>query len=197
MRKILLLFLFIAGTFKVHAQNADIDLLRSINLGRNHSLDPTARFFSSSVTPVSIALPVGMVGVGLLKKDSILINKGVVVAGGLVLAVGISTGLKYAVNRSRPFDAYTGLDPAVDVSTPSFPSGHTSDAFATATAFTLAFPKWYVAVPSYLYACGVGYSRLHLGVHYPSDVLAGALVGSACSFVVYKADKWLNKKRRK
>jgi membrane-associated phospholipid phosphatase len=43
---------------------------------------------------------------------------------------------------------------------------------------SLAFPKWYVIAPAYMYACAAGYSRMHLGVHYPSDVVAGAIVGT-------------------
>jgi membrane-associated phospholipid phosphatase len=77
------------------------------------------------------------------------------------------------------------------------PSAHTSSAFATATSLSLAFPKWYVVVPSFVWASSVGYSRMHLGVHYPSDVLVGALVGSGSAFLTQKANQWLNKKREK
>jgi membrane-associated phospholipid phosphatase len=52
----------------------------------------------------------------------------------------------------------------------SFPSQHTSFAFATATALSLQYRKWWVVVPAYTWAAMVGYSRLYLGQHYPSDV---------------------------
>jgi membrane-associated phospholipid phosphatase len=77
------------------------------------------------------------------------------------------------------------------------PSGHTSTAFATATSLSMAYPKWYVIIPSYAWASSVGYSRMHLGVHYPSDVFIGAIVGSGSAFLTHKANQWLEKKSRK
>ena len=82
-----------------------------------------------------------------------------------------TTGLKFAINRKRPFVTYPDIEKIASAGSKSFPSGHTSDAFATATSLSLAFPKWYVITPSFVWACAVGYSRMDLGVHYPSDVL--------------------------
>ena len=55
---------------------------------------------------------------------------------------------------------------------------------------TFAFPKWYVAVPAFSWAGAVGYSRMHLGVHYPSDFLVGAAVGAGSAWLGH----WLNKR---
>ena len=77
----------------------------------------------------------------------------------------------------------------------SFPSGHTSLAFTTATALSLKYPKWYIIAPSYLWASSVGYSRMNLGVHYPSDVVAGALLGAGSAYVTYIVNDWFWKKQ--
>ena len=188
---------FISLNLALYGQNADIDLLKSINLNRNKNLDNAFIGISNSVAPASIALPIGLLCTGIIKHDSTLKNKAVCVGASLIVAAGITTGLKYAVNRTRPFVTYPEIDKAMAAGSPSFPSGHTSDAFATATSLSLAFPKWFVIAPSFLWACSVGYSRMDLGVHYPTDVANGAIIGAGTSFLCYKANKWLSKRNHR
>ncbi|MDX2280040.1 MAG: phosphatase PAP2 family protein [Saprospiraceae bacterium] len=190
---LIILFFFTANCF---SQNADIDLLKEINLNRNKSLDPTFRLITNSASPVSIATPIIVYSVGLIKKDSTLKNKGIYIGETFLVSALISTALKYSVKRDRPFITYPFIEKAAEGGSPSFPSGHTSDAFATATSLSIAFPKWYVIAPCFIWAGAVGYSRMDLGVHYPSDVLAGAIVGSGSAFLTYELNRWINKKRR-
>lgn len=63
-----------------------------------------------------------------------------------------------------------------------FPSGHAALSFAIATSLTLSFPQWEVAVPALIWAALVSTSRVWLGAHYPSDVLAGAALGAAAAY---------------
>lgn len=114
-------------------------------------------------------------------------------ADGLALNTLITFGLKYTVSRERPFVNNTAIYKKTHAGPYSFPSGHISTAFATATSLTLAYPKWYVAAPTFARASAVGYSRMHLGVHYPSDVLAGAIIGTLSSFVAFKVNQKLMK----
>ena len=108
------------------------------------------------------------------------------VASAELFNLGVTMGAKSLVQRPRPWVAYEGdLVCLQHVSSTSFPSGHTSTAFATATSLTLVYPQWYVAVPAYLWAGAVGYSRMYVGAHFPTDVLAGALLGTASAFVVH------------
>ncbi len=159
--------LFANGIF---AQNIDINLLRDINIHRNKSLDGTFKLITNSADPVSIAEPVSVISVALIKNDKALLHKGIYVGASWLSSVIISTAAKHIVNRDRPFVTYPEIEKLTEGGSPSFPSGHTTVAFATATSLSIAFPKWYVIAPSYLWAGLVGYSRMHLGVHYPSDI---------------------------
>ena len=103
----------------------------------------------------------------------------------LLLTAAVTMGVKGIVRRPRPWAAYPGeLECLQPVPSHSFPSGHTSFAFSAATSLTLAYPRWYVALPAYLWAGAVGYSRMYVGAHYPSDVIAGAILGTACAATV-------------
>jgi len=195
--KQILLFLLLLLSATTYSQNIDIRILRQINEHRNIHLDGTFKTFSNSVSPISIGAPILIFGTGLIEKDQELMQKGMVIGASFLITTLIATTLKHAINRARPFETYPDIQKLSAGGSTSFPSGHTSDAFSTATSLSLAFPKWYVIAPSYVYALAVGYSRMHLGVHYPSDVLAGAIVGAGSAFLCYKAEKWINHRSRR
>jgi membrane-associated phospholipid phosphatase len=191
MRKILILIIFINPFEILSAQNFDINLLRNINIGRNASLDPAFRGLTNAVAPVVVAAPVLMFGAGYLKHDSALKRNAVYVGVTLLTATTVTLILKYSIDRPRPFETYSDIEKAASTHTPSFPSGHTSSAFSLATSLSLTCPKWYIIVPSYSWALTVAYSRMHLGVHYPSDVFIGALIGAGSAYLCYQLNKKL------
>ena len=90
--------------------------------------------------------------------------------------------LKNIVARPRPFAEIEALIPLIAKPTDfSFPSGHTTASFAVALVMLRMLPKK-IGIPAVVLAALVAFSRLYLGVHYPTDVLAGfvvALVGSS------------------
>lgn len=187
---IFFLFAFLSISVKSFAQNVDIKLLREINLHRNTSLDGTFKFITNSAAPVAFATPLVLYSVGLINGDSILKRKALVIGASVVTAAVITTIMKTVVNRPRPFVTYSDIQKLTSGGSGSFPSGHTSDAFSFATSLSLEFPKWYIIVPSYTWAIAVAYSRMDLGVHYPSDVLMGAVVGAGSAYLCH----YLNKK---
>ncbi|CAH0335410.1 hypothetical protein FVB9288_01051 [Flavobacterium sp. CECT 9288] len=195
--QILFFFLFLTASSTVFSQNVDIKLLRNLHIDRNQNLDSSFEVVTNSAVPVSITAPVLIYSIGLIKKDSTLKHKAIFIGEAFLVNAFITKALKVAVNRARPFDTYSDIDPVVSSTGKSFPSGHTSIAFSTATSLSMAYPEWYVIVPSFLWASSVGYSRMHLGVHYPSDVAAGALIGAGSAFATFKINKWLNKKKYK
>lgn len=93
--------------------------------------------------------------------------------------------IKHLVNRPRPFITYPFIEKVTGENSPSFPSGHTSDAFTLAISLSFFFPKWYVITPSFLWAFAVGYSRMDLGVHYPSDILGSVIIAIISGAVCY------------
>jgi len=188
---ILLFFLFQPG---LSGQNWDINLLKHINLDRNKSLDGAFRFVTNSAGPVAFGVPVIICGTGFIMHDSLIVRNSLNTGSALVVTVIITTIAKYTVNRTRPFVKYPYIEKEAAGGSPSFPSGHTSEAFALATSVSLIYPKWYVIAPSFLWAGAVGYSRMDLGVHYPSDVLAGAIIGAGCSWITFKVNHRLYNK---
>lgn len=176
------------------SQSLDFTMLRAINKNDQPNWDKTMRITSTSIYPVMVAAPTTLLLSGYINDDKIMMRNCVKTIAAIGLSVLLTTSLKYSFKRERPFQQYPNdIIKRDDVGGFSFPSGHTSVSFATATALTLSTKKWYVAVPAYLYACFVGYSRMRLGVHFPSDVLGGIVVGIGSSLLVWQADKWLKK----
>ena len=91
--------------------------------------------------------------------------------------------LKHLVSRTRPWLVVEGLIPLVAEGDPnSFPSGHTSAAFAAAMAWRQMLPEKWMGRTALGMAALMGVSRLYVGVHFPSDVLCGMLVGLFCGW---------------
>jgi membrane-associated phospholipid phosphatase len=181
-------------TTGTRAQNFDIDLLKSINQNQSSFKDDYSSLMSKSVTPVTIAVPVSLLVAGWVKNNKKLKLDAAYFAGGYILSAMITHGAKRIIQRDRPFVTYSFISKRDDGGGYSFPSGHTSAAFHNATALSILFPKWYVIVPAYLWASSVGWARMYQGVHYPTDVLVGAIVGAGSAWVAYKVRKYIEKK---
>lgn len=90
--------------------------------------------------------------------------------------------LKNMAGRIRPYEMIDGLMPLIAKPTDySFPSGHTASSFAAAVVLYRRLPGQY-GIPALVLAVLIGFSRLYLGVHYPSDVLCGMVSGIGISY---------------
>ena len=100
---------------------------------------------------------------------------GKLLASAYIGAAGITYGMKRLIGRKRPLDETLG--------NPAMPSGHASIIFSVATILGYQYPRW--RIPIYLGAGLVGFSRVYLGRHYTSDVVAGAAIGTAMGMLVW------------
>lgn len=116
-------------------------------------------------------------------------TRSVGIAALLALLIGAlitNVTLKNLIARIRPYEVVEGL--SILVSKPhdySFPSGHTCASFAAATVYYKMFSKKW-GIPALILAALIAFSRLYVGVHYPTDVLAGLLIGVLAGWVAYK-----------
>ena len=122
----------------------------------------------------------------LWRRPSIL----VLVAAADLAADGLAYVLRDAIGRARPPVVYP--EPEALVRVPhqaAFPSGHAATAFACATVIAWAAPR--LRIPAFVLAAGIAWSRVYVGVHWPLDVLGGAVLGAAVGAVlVFLARRW-------
>ncbi len=139
---------------------------------------------------VDIVIPVAIGGVAWGRGDRDGVRRGLL-GGSAVAAAGLlDQVLKNLLCRARPsaVDAGAFFKEFPCIPAPyalaSFPSGHATTVFALAAVLSLWYPRWTAAWLGL--AAVVGWSRIALGAHFPSDVLAGAVLGSAVALVFFQ-----------
>lgn len=156
----------------------DLQVVKTINLG----LASAPMDFAMS----GISHPLFTAGVPyliVLKRTAASLETGGTIAAAELTGLGASEVLKRLFQRPRPYleDAQirtpNGLEPS-----DSFPSGHASLAFAWATILASDDPV--LSIPAYALATGIGFSRVYLGLHHPTDVAAGAVLGIGSGLAV-------------
>ncbi|MDE3057485.1 MAG: phosphatase PAP2 family protein [Bacteroidota bacterium] len=171
---------------KTDPPNIDVSIFRGINNAQSDFKTSVINVTDYSVLPIALALPIGFSGYGFIQNDDESFDTGVLLGSSEVLSYAVHYVLKVTVKRERPYQALSDVYiHHLDSADPySFPSGHSTGAFAIATMLALRYPKPAVYIPAFAWAAIVGYGRIYFGLHYPSDVLAGALIGAGGSLLV-------------
>jgi undecaprenyl-diphosphatase len=185
--------LFLAVYMRAFSQtdpsNIDVRLFREINNSQSQFKSSLFGVTDNSVRPLVVAVPVSLMLYGLISDQNEIFESGVLVGSAEVLSYSIRYVLKAGLKRQRPYEALANVhtDHLESADPSSFPSGHAAGAFALATMLTLRYPnKPQVYIPAFLWAGMVGYGRMYFGLHYPTDILGGALIGAGSSLLVYR-----------
>lgn len=171
-----------------HAPGVDEQVFRALNLAGIHPLvDIAIRIITA--LGVEYILGLFVIPLWLLRKRDAAFDYAVV----LTIAILVTLVLKYALDRPRPCEVLSEVRMLAEVRCvgrdPAFPSGHASRAFAFG-AFVFLWFRWRPGVPALVFAGLVAYSRIYLGLHWPSDALGGALIGIGAAYLVV----WLNRR---
>jgi membrane-associated phospholipid phosphatase len=162
----------------------DKPVIDAVQRNRFHFSDQFAR----RITPLgghdAVLASVALFGSGLLLHDQRLRGAGRdSLESEFIAAMLVTPALKRAFGRSRPFlnEGTYHFEPGKGNADAheSFPSGHATNAFAAATAIAGHYDNWIVPTIVYSIATGVSMARVNDNVHFPSDVIAGALIGRA------------------
>lgn len=158
---------------------------------RNDALTPVMKFITHSGDAGWIWIALALVFL-LVKK---MRRTGVLMACSLTGSLIINNLiLKNLIARVRPYEAVDGLQRIIEAQRDlSFPSGHTGSSFAAAVVIFLMCPRK-IGVPALILAFLIMFSRLYVGVHYPTDVLAGMITGTLIAVLVCRVYQKMHRK---
>jgi undecaprenyl-diphosphatase len=186
-------FVALFFTSPLLGQHSDLDtrLFRAINNAQNPDRNGFFEYLDQSAYPSFGAIPLGFIAVGAAADNHSAVRTGIMSAAGQALTLGATFAIKEIVARPRPFETLEGVQVKHQWSAVghSFPSGHSSQAFVIATVISLSYHDPAVTIPLFLWAGAIGYGRVYLGVHYPTDVLGGMIIGVAGGFAAWSLRK--------
>ncbi len=169
-------------------------LMERLHIQRNQQLDPMMDISSHSLYPAVAGIPAALWLVGHYQQKDALKKHSYHLGSALAFTSFFTLAAKNSIRRPRPYESYPTIQNLNYSPTPSFPSGHSALSFSLATSLALEFPRWYIIAPAYAWAGLTSYSRIHNGVHYPGDVLAGAATGTLCAYLNYRLQDWIHGK---
>ncbi|MBZ0201969.1 MAG: phosphatase PAP2 family protein [Ignavibacteria bacterium] len=173
--------------------NSDVKLFRIINNSRSNFKNDFFNVFDRSMLPVTLLMPASIFIYGRSTGKTYDENSAYLLSGAIVTDAVLTLGVKFISKRPRPKDRLYNIYTREELADRySFPSGHTGLSFASATMFALRYPKYpQVYAPIYAWALLIAYGRPYFGMHYPTDLLAGAVIGTGSSVLIYSLRKEL------
>ncbi|GAC1585871.1 MAG: hypothetical protein NVS3B19_03860 [Ginsengibacter sp.] len=165
----------------------DLQALEWINHNRIRDMDSFIILITKTSIPISVFIGLAVVFSGIFRKNRVVKYKGFLIISGVLINEIIVNLLKYSINRARPYINHKSIEVLTKGGSPSFPSGHATDVFSVAFIFCLLF-KWrtYPGILLWLWTFLVCYSRIALGVHYPSDVIGAIIIGAITTMFLYR-----------
>jgi len=130
---------------------------------------------------------------GIMTSNKKTRSIGLITLATLILGAIVSEGiLKHLIQRPRPYTDFPSIQMLVDkVTSYSFPSGHATSSFAAAYVLSRYLKKY--APVFWTMACAIAFSRIYLFMHYPTDIVAGIILGLLCGKTVsYLYEKKFN-----
>lgn len=207
LKKIGLILLLSAVSFNLNAQdtasiyssdNFDQSLFRKLNGHRTGFLDLSVPISEKPVPLTLLIMPLSLYVSSRFTDNYYDENSAALLSASNTVTIAATLLTKVIVKRNRPMlsmdNIYFDKDFFKRNDRYSFPSGHSSISFSTATSLTLRYPdNPYLIAGLYLRAVVVSFGRIYIGAHYPADVLVGALIGTGSAFLVNSLRKDLIK----
>jgi membrane-associated phospholipid phosphatase len=182
-KKYALFVICIAGLMVWVKFQPQLDFIAALQQAGNPNITATLQFISDSITFVSFGVPLAMLiwgERGTSKKKSRL---SFLYVG---LSIGVAGLVSYLIKKTtsipRPYEIDARITQWSVGGGYSFPSGHTTEAFASAIAIIFLYRDPRLGIPMLLWATTVAFSRIYLGVHYPFDILGGILIALTVTF---------------
>ena len=180
------------------AQNWDINTLHRVNSWDGKFVRNYNKIISRSEPYVAVGVPVAMAVAAWIKHDKGLLKDAVYVGTSVAGAFVVTYGMKYLVDRERPYDKYPDRVHAYShEGSPSFPSGHTAAAFMAATLLykEYGFKGYWIGLVAYAAAIVTGFTRILNNRHWLFDVIIGAALGILLTDLAFRLVQLIFKDR--
>jgi len=194
---ILTCLLLFSAILYAQVNTPDYRLLRLIAKSRTETMNHFFIVVSDLNNPLCLGIALLLLLSRWVIKDHKYFRAGLLVGQSIFFSQIITFTIKDVTGRLRPHLYDSTFLSVIEANNKSFPSGHTSEAFTLATAICFSFSQWWIRVLAMGWACTVAYARMYLGVHYPSDVIGGIIVGSGSVWLVVMLQRNWDKRKLK